>query len=378
MRTRNLHSKHGHPRKRRQRVTIHKPPVGSAPGTLATPHKTAQMKIRLLAYDENHVVEQEVNDISQIHEWIGRYRVLWIDIQGLADQEALRQLAGHFNLHALTLEDIVHVHQRPKVESYENQLFIVTRIPNPGDGLLTEQVSMVLGENHIITFQERSSDCFDAVRKRITAGKGRIRHYNADYLAYALVDAATDAFFPLLENYGETIEALENTITRSVEQAPVHDLHKLKRDLFELRRAIWPLRDMIGALSRDDSGFISETLHTYLRDCQDHATQLLDIVETYRDVTSGLMELYLSSINLRMNEIMKVLTIIATVFIPLSFIASLYGMNFNTGISPFNMPELNWYLGYPIALLLMAAVAIGLLVFFYRRDWIKFKRRGTD
>lgn len=357
-----------HRKKLHQRVR--KPPVGSSPGTLAKSVDTASVKIRLVSYDENNLVEETLEDVHQLQARLGQRRVDWIDIQGLADHDVLRNIADSFNLHALALEDIVHVHQRPKLESYADHLFIVTRMPNMEGEVLTEQLSMVLGENYLITFQERPGDCFDAVRQRIRNSKGRIRQSGPDYLAYALIDAVLDAYFPLLEQYSDSVENLEFEVANMAEQVPVPRLHKLKRELLELRRAIWPQREMISAMQRDETGMVTEGTRTYLRDCHDHALQLLDIVETYREIASSMMDLYLSSINLRMNEAIKVLTIIATVFIPLGFIASIYGMNFDPDVSPFNMPELDWYFGYPFALSLMLIVALSFLIYFWRQGWM--------
>lgn len=349
--------------------------MGSSPGTLAQHPGSESMNIRLISYDENNLLEEEIINVAQLRARLDQHRVAWIDIQGLSDHDALRDIAELFGLHVLALEDIVHVHQRPKVETYVDHLFVVTRMPHVENDTLTEQVSMVLGKDYLITFQERPGDCFDAVRQRIRAGKGRIRQAGPDYLAYALIDAVLDAYFPLLENYGDAVEDLEVTVTSAAEQAPLPRLHKLKRELLDLRRAIWPQREMIGAMLRDETGLINESTRMFLRDCHDHALQLLDIVETYREIASSMMDLYLSSINLRMNEAIKVLTIIATVFIPLSFVASIYGMNFDPEVSPFNMPELSWYLGYPFALSLMLIVALSFLFFFWRRGWIGSGRK---
>ncbi|MCS3902848.1 magnesium transporter [Methylohalomonas lacus] len=360
------------------RLALHKPPVGASPGTLVQAGEANAVSIVLTAYSEHELAEQEIDRLEQLRDWMDFKGVVWVDVRGVTDLDALRQIADLFELHPLVLEDIAHVHQRPKLESYPDHLFVVTRIPNVNEGTLTEQVSLLLGNHFIITFQERVGDCFDNVRQRIRTAKGRIRCSGSDYLAYALIDAATDAYFPLLESYADNLDVLENTVMRSAERLPIERLHALKRDLSELRRAIWPQRDMLGMLQRDDSGLIGDDLHTYLRDCQDHSLQLLDIIETCRETAGSLMELYLSSINLRMNETMKVLTMIATIFIPLSFIASVYGMNFDGSNSPFNMPELGWYYGYLAVLLLMLSVFAGFLVFFIRRGWIGGQRRSDQ
>jgi magnesium transporter len=228
----------------------------------------------------------------------------------------------------------------------------------------------VLGENFVLTFQEGGGDCFDPVRKRLRRKRGRIRDVGADYLAYALLDAVIDGFYPVLEDCGERLGVLEDEIIGAPSGAAVTDVHDLKHDLLTLRRAIWPQREMINTLLRDESELVSAATRIYLRDCYDHAVQLMDIVETYREIASALVDVYLSSVSARLNEIMKVLTIIATIFIPLSFIASVYGMNFDRNASPLNMPELGWRYGYVFSLALMLAIALGLLYYFRRRGWL--------
>jgi len=238
------------------------------------------------------------------------------------------------------------------------------------EALTTEQLSIFLGRNYVLTFQEEPGDCFDAVRDRIAKGGGRIRNCGPDYLAYALIDAFIDDYFPVLERYGEKLEALESeVITRADNQLIAH-IHQVKRDLLVLRRAIWPLREAINSLIRDPTPLISDETRIYFRDCHDHAVQLIDLLENYREIASSLVEVYLSSVSNRLNEIMKVLTIFTVVFIPLNFIASIYGMNFNPEKSAWNMPEVNWIYGYPFTLGLMATVALSMLIYFRKKKWI--------
>ena len=253
-----------------------------------------------------------------------------------------------FGLHPLALEDTVNLHQRPKVETYDGYLFIVLRMPvalPSTDGvsasrLETEQVTMALGRDFVVTFQERSGDCFGPVRHRLRNPGGQIRQRGPDYLAYALIDAAIDAFFPILEAYGEQVEELEDDVVSQPGNRQIARIHELKRNLLTARRALWPLRDMVNALLREDSPLIDKQTLIYLRDCHDHASQLIDMIETYREICSGLVDIHLSSVSNRMNEVMKVLTIIATIFIPLTFIAGVYGMNFDPHAGPLSMPEL--------------------------------------
>jgi magnesium transporter len=282
-----------------------------------------------------------------------------------------------FNLHPLTQEDVVNVPQRPKVEDYENQLVIIAWMVmlNPdsdNDSFYKEQVSLILGKHYLLTVQEEPKyDCFGAVRDRIRTNKGIIRKQGADYLAYTLLDAIIDGFFPVLEEYGERIDELEDEVVVNPTRKTLEKIYQIRRELLTLRRAIWPQRDAINALIRDGSNLISPDVRIYLRDCYDHTIQVMDMVETYRELTSGLMDVYLSSVGNKMNEIMKLLTVISSIFIPLTFIAGVYGMNFNTEKSPWNMPELNWYWGYPLCLALMVAIAGGLVFFFWRRGWFE-------
>ncbi len=294
---------------------------------------------------------------------------LWVDIVGLADHAAILAVATEFGLHPLIVEDITDTHQRPKVELYGDHLFVVFRMVSTDAPVDGEQVSMIVGHGHLLTFQEKPGDCFEPVRARLRHGQGRLRSAGTDYLAYALIDAAIDGYYPVLEGLGEALERLEDSVVTDPEQRQAEALHHFKRDLLVLRRAIWPMRELVNALLRDESGVITATTRPYLRDAYDHTVQLMDIVETYREIASGLLDVFLSSQSARLNEVMKVLTIIATVFMPMSFIASVYGMNFDTS-HPFNMPELGWPFGYVFALALMTVVAAGLLWWFKRNGWI--------
>ena len=325
--------------------------------------------IHLIGYGKDGVEERAIADLDDLRNTLGTWPVEWINVDGLADVELIRAIGELFGLHHLALEDVVNVHQRPKVEEYDDHAFIVTRMSRT-DTPSGEQISMFLGTGFVLTFQERPGDCFDPVRERIRRHRGLIRERGADYLTYALLDAVIDSYFPVLEAYGDRIEALESAITTSADAYKVAEIHALKRELLNLRRLIWPQREMVGGLSRDRTAYISEHTQIYLRDCYDHTIQLMDLLETYREIASGLIDIHLSSTSARMNEIMKVLTIIATIFMPLGFIAGVFGMNFDRAASPWNMPELGWYLGYPFALTAMLLTALGLLWFFQRKGWI--------
>jgi magnesium transporter len=244
----------------------------------------------------------------------------------------------------------------------------------PADQLQTEQVSLFLGERFVLTFQEKPGDCLDCVRDRIRSGTGRIRQAGPDYLAYAVLDAVIDNFFPVLEGAGEYLEELEATVLSNPDEGTVSKIHGIKRQLLRLRRAVWPQREALNSMLREGTSLIAEDTKVYLRDSYDHTIQIIDLLENYREIASGLMDVYLSSVSNRMNEVMKVLTIFAAIFIPLTFIAGIYGMNFDPERSPWNMPELDWYLGYPFALGLMAAVGVGMLVYFRHKGWIGSRR----
>ena len=344
--------------------------AGAPPGTLVADPSSAPTTIDVLCYDEDGCVEKGGVGVGKLKELIGSRSVTWININGLADIVAIEAIGTLFGIHRLALEDIVNVHQRPKVEEFDHHLFIVTRMLARPAEKETEQVSIFLGKGYVVTFQEKPGDVFEPVRQRLRRGSGHIRKVGADYLAYALLDAVIDGYFPALELRGEEVEHLENLVVSRPREKLLGTIHETKRVLLDLRRAVWPQREMLSALMRQEGGFIEDRTKVYLRDCYDHTIQLIDIIETYREVCSGLVETYLSSLSNRMNEIMKVLTIMATVFIPLGFIAGLYGMNFDPKTSPWNMPELGWKYGYPYALGLMAAVAGGLMWWFWRRGWI--------
>lgn len=326
---------------------------------------------------------------------------IWVDVWGLENPEIISTLGRHFGLHKLELEDIVNTHQRSKTETYGDHVYIVVReaFIDPRDGGLdTDQISVALGTDWLLTFQEKHGDCFDPVRERIRHRKGKLHASGPDALMYALLDAVIDSYFPVLEYYGERLETIELESTDKPSLKVAHEIHDVKRDLLFMRRAIWPAREAVNTLIRDDSlsgwseeadesedgagesgrgmvrpALIRDETRIYLRDCYDHLVQLIDMLENYREIASGLMDIYHSSMSNRMNEIMKVLTIISTIFMPLGFIAGVYGMNFRTardGGSPNNMPELDWWFGYPMILGLMGITATIMLIYFWRKGWL--------
>lgn len=348
---------------------------GAIPGTLIIEEDAPPPVIVLIDYNDNKATRVQVEQPEECRAYLDTESVSWVDVKGLGSEDILQRLGHVFGLHPLVLEDVVNVPQRPKIEEYNEQLLIIARMVTPkpgGKGFLSEQVSFVLGRHYLLTVQEEPEyDTFGPVRERIRIGKGTIRRQGADYLAYTLIDAIIDGFFPVLEAYGEELEDLEDEVVINPTRQTLEKIHAMKRELLTLRRAIWPQRDAINALIRDGSDLISQEVRVYLRDCYDHTVQVLDMVETYRELASSLMDVYLSSVSNRMNEIMKLLTVISSIFIPLTFIAGVYGMNFDPEKSPFNMPELEWYWGYVACWALMLSVAGGLVVFFWRRGWFE-------
>jgi magnesium transporter len=348
---------------------------GSMPGTLSIESDAHPPTIFLIDYNGDSATRVKLDTPEECTPYLDSESVSWLDLQGLGDEDILRRMGGVFGLHPLVLEDVVNVPQRPKVEEYDEQLLLIARMIMPkksGKGFMSEQVSFILGRHYLLTVQEEpANDSFGPVRDRIRSNKGLIRKEGADYLMYALLDAIIDGFFPVLEDYGEAIEDLEDEVVSNPTRQTLEKIHKLKRDLLMMRRAIWPQRDAINSLIRDGSDLISNDVRVYLRDCYDHAVQVLDMVETYRELASSLMDVYLSSVSNKMNEVMKLLTVISTIFIPLTFVAGVYGMNFNSDKSPWNMPELNWYYGYPLCWALMGAIATSLIFYFYRKGWFE-------
>ncbi|WP_460200377.1 magnesium/cobalt transporter CorA [Scytonema sp. NUACC21] len=348
---------------------------GTVPGEIFISPDASKPTISLIDYNTNKVTRKELQNPEECAAYLDTESVSWVEVQGLGDETILRNLGKVFDLHPLVLEDIVNVAERPKVEEYEAQLVIICRMVVPketGTGFYSEQVSLVVGENYLLTVQEEPDhDCLNGVRMRIANNKGIIRKHKADYLAYSLLDAIIDGFFPILERYGEQIEDLEEEVVTNPNRQTLHKIYKLRRELLQLRRYIWPQRDVINSLIRDSNDLISDGVRIYLRDCYDHTIQVIDMIETYRELASGLMDVYLSAVSNRMNEVMKFLTVISSIFIPLTFIAGIYGMNFNTEKSPLNMPELNWYWGYPLCLAVMAAIAATMFYVFWRRGWFQ-------
>ena len=348
---------------------------GLAPGTLVHigEERTEKPRISIIDYDKEKFLEKEAISVEECFSLKETSTVSWINIDGIHDIKIIEKLGSNFGLHPLILEDILNTGQRPKLEDFESYIFVVLKmlyINDKKNEIKAEQVSIVLGPNFVISFQEQKGDVFDSIRNRIRNDKGRIRKMGADYLAYALIDAIVDNYFLILEKLSEEIESIEETLVANPKPENLQIIQNLKRDTIFLRKSVWPLREIISGMQRAESSLIKDSTGIYLRDIYDHTIQVIDTIETSRDMVSGMLDIYLSSISNKMNEVMKVLTIIATIFIPLGFIAGVYGMNFNTETSKFNMPELNWSFGYIFAIGVMSLVALGMLAYFRRKKWL--------
>lgn len=348
--------------------------------------------MQVFSFGPGEIQERSLDDVAELATLVGQHPVTWLNVDGVGHAGTVEQIGRTFGLHPLALEDVVHVHQRAKVEAYDGILFIVARMvrivaePIPADDdpdsssdatpqLETEQLSIFLGSNFVITFQEEEhKDCFEPVRDRLRRDLGRLRHAGPDYLAYALLDAVTDGYFPVLEWYSDELDSVEDALDDRSDPDELRRIHTIRTDLLTLRRAAWPLREALQHLQRDTHAGITQETRIYLRDCYDHTVQILDVLENYREICADLREFYFSTVSQRTNDIMKVLTIISTTFIPLSFVAGVWGMNFDPDSSPWNMPELRWRFGYPAALGLMLLVVMAMFIFFWRRGWLRRSR----
>ncbi len=342
---------------------------GLPPGTLVHIGEKSDREIRITVTDYSEALceEKEIKAFKECFYYTDPSITSWINVEGLHEIEVIQQVGECQGLHPLVLEDILNTDQRPKLEDFGDYLYIVLKMFRKGEGtdIATEQVSLILGANFVISFQEGiREDVFDPIRERIRNGKGKLRSMGADYLAYSLMDAIVDNYFVVMEETEERIEQLEEEVMVSPSAETVRKLHRLKRDMIFLRKAVWPLREVLAAMTRRESKLISDQVALYLRDVYDHVIQVIDIIEVSRDILSGMLDIYLSSMSNRLNEVMKFLTVIATIFMPLSFLASMWGMNFKT------MPELDWRWGYPTALCIMAAIAVSMSLWFRKKHWL--------
>lgn len=346
---------------------------GSEPGSIVIDPDALPTQINLIEYDQANASRKLNISAEDCRSCLDNNCVSWADIQGLGSEAILRNIAEIFKLHNLILEDVINVPQRPKIEDYQDQLLIILHSIKPNDdemGFTSEQISLVLGKNYLLTFQEDTIDDFANMRDRIKNNQGKVRQLGADYLAYLILDTLIDNYFPVLEDYGERIELLEDLIVADPSQENLKEIYSIRRELLSLRRSIWPLRNLFNQLTREDNELISKEVYVYFRDCYYHTIQILDILETYRELASSLMDVLMSSMSNKMNEVVTLLTIISSIFIPLTFIAGVYGMNFEF------MPELTWHWGYFICLFLMLALAVSMLFFFWKRGWFKLYFSG--
>jgi magnesium transporter len=329
--------------------------------------KDEKVSIHVIDYDEQNVTEEELASVAACIPYRNKPTATWINVEGVHDAATLERFGECFGLHRLVMEDIMNTDQRPKLEDYGEYLYIVLKMLLAGKNgeIQTEQVSIVLGGTFVLSFQEGvEGDVFNIIRDRIRTGKGRLRKTGPDYLAYSLTDAIVDNYFVILEKLGDRIESLETELIENPGQKTVHKIYQLKRELIFLHNAVWPLREVVSALGKHESSLVSETTVPYIRDVYDHVIHVIDSIDIYREMISGMLDMYLSSVSNRLNEVMKVLTVIATIFMPLTFVAGLYGMNFK------NMPELDWRYGYPVVLGIMAVIAGIMLYYFKRKKWL--------
>lgn len=350
-------------------IKHHSKKHGLPPGSIVHigEKKVDKAIIEVIDFDNEHLQKVDAENVNSIFKYKDSSTTSWINIVGLHETEILKEIGQKFEIHPLVIEDILNTDQRPKIEIFDDSIFITLKMISFNDDQRTlniEQVSIILGKNFVFTFQEKRGDVFQPIRERLKNSKGRIRNNKHDYLVYALMDVIVDHYFIVLENISDIIEDLEVTVNKSHDQSNIESIYSIKRELLLLKKSIWPLRDIVKDLLEEDNEIISSNSEIYLKDLSDHIIQLIEVTETYRDMASGLMDTYMSMVSFRMNEVMKVLTIIATIFIPLTFIAGIYGMNFDV------MPELHWRWGYFSIWGLMIFIFIGMLVYFKRKKWI--------
>jgi magnesium transporter len=341
--------------------------TGAPPGTViySGETRTEHVKISLIAYNEAAFIEKEFFDLSDCLNHSTEGMVRWINVDGIHKTELIEGIGKKFDIHPLTLEDIANTNQRAKFEDYDNYVVAIMKMINYSENEMdAEQLTIVLMDNLVISFQEKNGDAFNFIRNRIRQGKGRVRRFGADYLAYALLDAVVDCYFSILEKFGDKIEVLEENLLENPGKEMLRQLHELKREMIYVRKAVWPMRELINNMERSETELIKPSTDIYLRDLHDHTIRVIDTVETYRDLLSGMMDIYLSSVSNKMNEVMKVLTIITTIFVPVTFIAGVYGMNFDY------MPELRSPWGYAGTWAVMLSIMLSLMYYFKRKKWL--------
>lgn len=344
-------------------------PAGASPGTIAYVgrERTAPVTITRIRYTTEGVEDPQPISVKDALPESNPSGVTWYTVDGVHDVEILRILGENFGLHPLVVEDVANTSQRPKIEEFDSYIFVALKMityANSEQHIESEHSSIIIGKGWVISFLEDAGDVFEPVRQRIKSGKGRIRRMGADYLAYALIDAVVDGYFQVLEQLGEDIERTEEEVVNNAKASTLRSVHRLKRELIFLRRSVWPMRETVNSLIRDESDLVTDETRLFLRDLYDHTIHTIDTIETQRDIVSGMLDVYLSSVSNKMNQVMKLLTVMSSIFIPLTFLAGIYGMNFEY------MPELHMLWAYPVLLVVMLLIAISLLVFFRRKEWI--------
>lgn len=349
-------------------------PPGTPPGTLTSAVDEEQVGVQITLIDYRSSGLQVIGDadVAQCKAAISDDSITWVRVQGKPTAGLMRELGDAFDLHPLALEDVLNAGQRPKLEPYDSQLFLVMHLPVFRDNQIAlHQISIFLHERYVVTFCPCHTEAFASVLKRLESAGTRVRQQGIDYLLYSIVDLIIDQGFPVLEHFGGEIELIEEAILSSPDRKVLDQIHRVKRNMILLRRSLWPQREVVSRLLRECDSWFSDATRLYLRDCYDHTVQIMDLVESYRDMSASLLDIYMSSASMRLNEVMRVLTVIATIFIPLTFITGIYGMNFgNNAESPWAMPELHWYYGYPLIWLVIVAVVAGMLVWFRRKGWL--------
>lgn len=343
--------------------------AGLPPGALVHIGKkrAGKVRIKVIDYSQKELAEREARRVEECFQFRDKRTVTWINIDGVHDADLLRKIREHFGIHPLVMEDVMNTGQRPKMEGFKDYMFLVLKMLSYSEReneIKSEQVSIILGKRFLISFQEEEGDVFDSVRARIRNSRGRLRQSGTDYLTYVLMDAIVDNYFIVLEKLGEKIESVEEELIKNPKPETLQDIYRMKREMIYLRKSVWPLREVISGLERGDSPLVKGATKVYIRDVYDHTIQVIDTTESLREMVSGMLDTYLSSMSNRMNEVMKVLTIIATIFIPLTFVAGIYGMNFQY------MPELQWEWGYYATWLVMAVIALAMIVNFKRKGWL--------
>ena len=359
------------PTRKKRRLSLRRTVSAIRPPAVDAKKPASAPKISAFAYGPDGVEEHSDVKPEELHELVGKHPVTWIDVDGLGDVAAIERIGKALDLHPLAVEDATDMDQRPKFEEYPSHAFLIVRMARCVDHVFSEQLAIFLGHGFIATFQgEHPGDSLEPVRKRIRLDQGRIRSEGPDYLAYVVVDAVIDNYFPVIDQFGDILEQLEDELSARAVSDALERIQHVKQDLLILRRAILPMRDVVNTMVRDESRFIGNQARLYLRDCYDHTVQIMDVVSSYRELTGGLMELYLSGVSNRMNEIMKFLTLVSTIFIPLTFIVGVYGMNFDPQRSPYNMPEIEYRYGYPIVMGGLGILALLLVLYFKKTGWL--------